>query len=207
MSDEGDHGGILFPDSGEDISEICRIFEIGIGEWNSKWAAKEGVVLGIRDNAVEVTSTLGGKILFVSLPKPPDAFKRVAAMLVMMALHPFITGRASDKEKGLYVRVLQGDDLRPFAIRFVVDSLPIIFSLLDQQVTIGEKSIWLRLDKWRGFPNEEIRDELISLLYSISKSDVIMWEGSELRYHQDRLARGILAVSLTLKATYGEIKP
>ena len=205
MSDEENSGGILFDDPAEDVSEICRIFQVGIEVWNSKWAAKQGVVIGVNEGAVEVASSLGGKIMFHSLPKPPDAFKRIAALLVMMALHPFIIGRATDKEKGLYVRVLQGDELRPFAIRFVVDSLPFIFSVLDQQVIKDGNPVWFTLNKWQGFPCDEIRDEFIRLLYSISKSDVFMWEGPVIKYHQDRLGRGILAVSLTLKAVYGEI--
>lgn len=204
MSKNGDSEGLLFNDAEEDVFEIHRIFQIGIEEWNSKWASQQGVVLAINESAVQVASSLGGKIMFHTLPKPPDAFKRIAALLVMMALHPFIIGRAADK-KGLYERVLQGDDLRPFAIQFVVDSLPMIFSLLDQSVEKNGAIGWVNLNKWRGFPSREIEVEFIKLLYSISKSDVFVWEGTVIRYHQDRLGRGILAVSLTLKAIYGEI--
>ncbi|MGA2684078.1 MAG: hypothetical protein ABSF51_03400 [Verrucomicrobiota bacterium] len=204
MSDAGNNGGILFSSFEEDCFEIHRVFEFGIEQWNSNWAGQQGVVIGVNKEAVEVASTLGGKIMYDSFPTSPDAFKRVAALLVMMALHPFVIGRAADP-KGMYVRVLQGDDLRPFAIRFVVDSLPLIFGLLDQNVTKDGIDTWVTLNKWKGFRSNDLRDEFIKLLYSISKSDVIVWEGPVLKYRQDRLSRGILAVSLTLKAAYGEV--
>jgi hypothetical protein len=194
--------GILFDNPEEDIFEIHRIIQNGIVAWNSAWATREGVVLGIKEGAVEVASYIGGGIMFKSFPTPPDAFKRVAALLVTMALHPFITGRAGNKD-GMYVNVLQGDDLRPFAIRFIVDSLPIIFRNLDQKDDKGE---WITLNQWPGFGCVELRDEFIKLLLSISRSDVFEWKEGVITYNQPRLARGMLAVSLTLKAVYGRVE-
>lgn len=192
--------GILFDDAARDEEEIKRIFEISLEVWNSKHTNQEGVLLAVNDEAIAAASHLGGEIIIKALPDPPDAFKRVAAMLVMMGVNPFIIGRVQN-QNGLYVTVLQGDDLRDFAIRFAIDSLPLLFNPLDQQKSSGE---WVEM-KWPGFFSSELRDEFIKLIRSISKSDIIEWRARVITYNQVRLSRAVLSVSLTLKSVYGPV--
>ncbi len=190
--------GILLEDEAADIDALTRIFDASIESWNSKYAGREGVLLGINKDGIEAASHLGGKILHDCFPDSPDSFKRVAASIVMMSINPFIIGRAGNDD-GMYVTVLQGDELRSFAIRFVIDSLPLLFSPLDQVYDDGK----IMPMNWPGFFSEDLRDEFIEYINTLSTSEIVEWKNRALVYNKTRLARTILAVSLTLKSLYG----
>ena len=129
---------------------------------------------------------------------PPDAFKRVAALLVTMSLYPFIIGRR-ENSKGLFVEVLQGDSLRYFGICSLIDALMPYFAPFQQQNNAME---WVQMDQWPGFAQEETRNELTYLLYCYSKSGILEFKDRELTYQALPLYQAILSTSLTLKCAY-----
>jgi hypothetical protein len=192
--------GIYFDNEAEDVKVIQEITAACVADWNDRFSSIEGVVLRLEEQSQSATvaSTVSGKILDNYLPPNPDAYKRVAALLVTMSLHPFINGRRENAQ-GLFIEVLHGDWLRYFGIASLVDSLGAYFNPFEQQ---NDKGQWVQLDQWPGFAQADIRSELILLLYSYSKSNILEFENRQLAYHPLQVFQAILSVSLTLKAIY-----
>jgi hypothetical protein len=167
-------------------------------DWNCRFADVEGVFLQVKEGAVGIASSIGGKIIADHFPPAPDAYKRVATLLVVMSLHPFINGRRKNRE-GCFVEVLQGEQLRYFGLITLVDSIGTFFDSIEQQNDAG---MWVRMNNWPGLPTGGIRDELIHLLYSYSKSDVVIFKDEEFQYDPLRLYQAILSASLIFKSVY-----
>jgi hypothetical protein len=190
--------GILFDDHAKDVQAIHRILSACLTDWNDRFAQVEGVVLGLNEESVEVASSVGGKILGEHFLPQPDAYKRVAALLVMMCLHPFIIGRKRNAD-GMFVEVLQGELLRYFGIINAVDSIGALFDPLEQ---LNDQGQWVQMDKWPGFPSYDARADLIQLLYSYSGSGVLQLKELHVEYNTLLLYQTILSTSLILKQGY-----
>jgi hypothetical protein len=118
--------GILFDDEERDVSALHEITLACLEDWNIRFANVEGVLLSLNQPSVETASVVGGKMLDSHFPAQPDAYKRVAALLLMMSLHPFIIGRKKDGD-GQFNEVLHGHLLRFFGIITAVDSIGAFF--------------------------------------------------------------------------------
>jgi hypothetical protein len=196
--------GILYENNVLDTDLIFTICEVHAEHWNRKYAEEYGILLGIHREAVEAISIAGGNMLERSFPKDdgtPSAFKRAATLLVMMCIHPFIVARQRD-ENGLFCKpVVVGDSLRDLAVRFMADTLPLVFSVLVTDVN-GE---WVPLDNWKGFSSEDFETEFITFLKWLGNSDCVQHSLGNPVYNDERLTRIILGTSLILEASYGPI--
>ncbi len=198
--------GIYYDDDAQDVEEISTMLQACTEDWNQKFTAEEHVILSINSdgdsvmgisNPIVTFSALGGELMN-SLPDEPDAFKRVATLLVLMCAYPFIIGRVEDSD-GVYQKVLHGPDLRVFSVRFAIDSLPVLFYPLDQENENGE---WVRID-WKGFVSAEVETEFAAILLDIARSGIAQIVDRRFVYSQDQLARAIVNASVLLKSNYG----
>ncbi|MGZ4974119.1 MAG: hypothetical protein ACXWJB_03420 [Limisphaerales bacterium] len=194
--------GILYERQDDDAALIVRICEIAASDWNTKFSNEFGVFVLIKPEAAEAISLAGGNMLLRSFPKDPrtpSAFKRVATLLVMMCLHPFIVVRQRDENGEFKIPVVVAENLRDFAVQFIIDTLPLIFSVLMKQDDEGN---WQPLDKWVGLPSEGFNDEFLLFLKWLGNSDCVVHSLGNPVYNDERLTRIILGTSLILEAAY-----
>ncbi|MBI1840616.1 MAG: hypothetical protein HYR88_07150 [Verrucomicrobia bacterium] len=198
-----------FIDDSKEADEqfIYDIFDACCADWNTRFSSMEGAVVSVNKEAVESICRQSDPL--ATLPDQPNAYKRIAALLVIMARHPCFVVRTRDSQTSLFDRVTHGEEAVFFGIRILLDGIGIIFRCFDQQVRIrttnGEEDKWVRLDKWPGWTTSEYRNELVAVLSSYRKPAVLVQEPA-LHYEFDYLEVGgqIVVVSLLLRGAYGK---
>jgi hypothetical protein len=194
--------GIYYSDLEKDAAIIHQILTESLADWNRRFAEIEGVLLALKAPAAERISSLGNMVLTANFPELPDAYKRVATLLVTMALHPFIIGRRKDGD-GVYTEIIHGQVLRNYGIIMGVDSIGQFLYPFEQWNTA--ENGWVQLNNWPGFPSEEAKNELANLISTYAHSGLVTFDKANekmLLYDQRKLYQAVLSVSLIVKQRY-----
>lgn len=200
--------GIFVEDGSEDAAFIYDVCSAGCIDWNSRYANKSGYFIQIKRSAADAISHVGGQILKpedgrpCAFPASPNAFKRVAALLVSLSVHPLLVVLQRNGDDGVFSNLVYGDPVKPFAVEFIVDTLPIVFSALDVCL---EDGTWVALDKWKGFPTPGFRSEFITKFLWQDNGELFRFDGGRSSYNWPRMEAEVLNLALTLEAVYGPI--
>lgn len=181
-----------------DWAALRRIAKQVARLWDEGGGGQHGFDLSIGERELRNCCSKGSTLLETYFSNPPSPFKRVAALVVLARLSPFIGDTRGSK-------VGQQNGWRALVAALLIPS-----ALRAMKVNIAEQSEaqnWIVLDKWKGFPSAHVKVEFLAWLewldpfQNIGLPDKVPAETWESMLN-DRLARMILATSLMLENMY-----
>jgi hypothetical protein len=195
-------GLLTLADGAEDAAAL---FSLGIDlatQWNESAAGSPDVgygfkILSVQDDC-ETVCALGTRVLKAYFSDPPSAFKRVAAVIVIGRLFPFIgfdPERANESESHRWLA------------RLMVTMVPLVLRSIDTTVTpchLPRKSQTVTLKGFKRWPSVHVKAEFIEWMSSLdSLPDIVATAERKGDIIADqRLARMIMAASLIIENAY-----
>lgn len=201
MGTKGPYMGLLVDgDVNCDVNAVASVARRVVYNWNTHGGPSHGFSITwgreqIQQCCERAATIFQGKCF----PSTPGPFKRVAALIVLGRLNPFI-----GFSPPLQVQV---DDNR-WLSRIMALFIPITLSRLKLNIAnAAEPSRCVWLDKFSGFPSAHTKLDFINWLtwldsmnWSKNGADAVRMEFTE--FPDQRLARMILATSLILEGYY-----
>ena len=196
--------GLLVTSDGEkDFKAIERVAKTVAGLWNEYGGQDHGFQIVYGTDEIEACSTHASSIFKRFFPDPPGPFKRVAALLVFGRLFPFFAfnpPRPSPVEREEWLS------------RVVALMLPVALRLIRADIASHPgATTWKSIDAWKGFPSVHYKIEFLAFLQWLDNFDWVIDAIDKISppppvdkraLIESRLARMILATSLTIEACY-----